>query len=369
MENERSLLSREDEGRPFRTRKDYQEDGIEAADSHGAGDALCIAAVNSSHDELMESSSGGVFSLIARHVLDGGGVVFGQAFTSPSKVECVRIDDMKELHRLRGSKYVQSDMGTIMRDVLNDLMSGREVLFSGTPCQVAGLRSFLTAKGVPIDRLLLIDIVCHGVPSPEFFADCIAWESRGGRLNEVSFRDKREGWGCGGTISVVSNVPIFGTPVIRNKAFSPKTSYYYERFLAGDIYRESCYCCPYACGLRPGDITLGDFWGIDYGAANLNPSGGISLVIVNTARGEMELDVIKNASRWSDRPLTEAIAGNDQLRHPTMRTSARDTILKDWKNRGIDALESEFFHRTAWSRRVWLAKRVVKKLLKGMLNR
>lgn len=315
----------------------------------------------------MASSSGGAFSIIARAVFDRGGVVYGHAFVSPTKVECTRVDDATDVHRLRGSKYVQSDMGTIMRNVLVDLRSGREVVFSGTPCQVAGLKRFLTVKGVNTDCLLLVDIVCHGVPSPEFFAECMGWEACGSRLDEVRFRDKREGWGCGGTIT--ATIPILHRLATCDRAFSPKTSYYYRRFLAGDVYRESCYCCPYAGGQRPGDITLGDFWGIDHAAAGLNPRQGISLVIANTAKGESALRAVKNASQWAERPLDEAVAGNDQLRHPTPRTAARDEILKDWKTRGIAALESDYRHETAWGRRAWLAKRAVKKLLEGVLSR
>lgn len=327
----------------------------------------CVAAVNSSRDELMASSSGGVFSIVARAALERGGVVYGHAFVSPTKVECVRIDDAADLHRLRGSKYVQSDMGAIMRDVLADLRSGREIVFSGTPCQVAGLKAYLAVKGVDTDCLLLVDIVCHGVPSPEFFADCMGWESRGGRLDEVRFRDKREGWGCGG--STTTSTRILHRLVTRDRAFSPKTSYYYERFLAGDVYRESCYRCPYAGGKRPGDITLGDFWGVDYAAAGLKSKQGISLVIVNTAKGESALCAVKNASQWAERPLEEAVAGNDQLRHPTTRTAERDRILADWKARGIAAVESDYRRETAWRRRAWLAKRFIKKRLKGVLSR
>lgn len=327
----------------------------------------CVAAVNSSRDELMASSSGGAFSIVARAALERGGVVYGHAFVSPTKVECVRIDDAADLHRLRGSKYVQSDMGAIMRDVLVDLSSGREVVFSGTPCQVAGLKAYLAVKGVDTDCLLLVDIVCHGVPSPEFFADCMGWESRGSRLDEVRFRDKREGWGCGG--STASSTRILHRLVTRDRAFSPKTSYYYKCFLAGDVYRESCYRCPYAGGRRPGDITLGDFWGVDHAAAGLNPKQGISLVIANTAKGESALCAVKNASQWAERPLEEAVAGNDQLRHPTTRTAERDRILADWKARGIAAVESDYRRETALRRRAWLAKRAIKKLLKGVLSR
>ncbi len=325
----------------------------------------CLAAANSSPDELMASSSGGAFSIIARAALEKGGVVYGHAYVSPTKVACVRTEDADGLARLRGSKYVQSDMGLAMRDVLDDLRAGREVVFSGTPCQVAGLKAFLRVERAETGGLLLVDIVCHGVPSPEFFSDCMGWEARGARLDEVRFRDKREGWGCSGAI--VATEP--GKPKARDYIFSPETSYYYRRFLEGDVYRESCYRCPYAGGPRPGDVTLGDFWGVDHEAAGLDPRGGISLVMANTAKGEAAIKAIKDSSRWADRPMEEAVAGNDQLRHPTPRSDERDAVLEEWKARGIGALEDAYRRETTWGRRVWLAKRAVKRLLKGVLRR
>lgn len=329
----------------------------------------CYAVTNASRDELMASSSGGAFSIIARAALEEGGVVYGHAFVGPTEVRCVRVNDPAGLPRLRGSKYVQSDMGTAMRDVLSDLRAGRRVVFSGTPCQVAGLKAFLDAKGVDIDRLLLVDIVCHGVPSPAFFAECMEWESRGSRLDEVRFRDKREGWGCGGGTTTTTTTPILHRLVTRDRAFSPKTSYYYKRFLVGDVYRESCYRCPYAGGPRPGDITLGDFWGVDHEAAGLDSRRGISLVIANTSKGEKAARAIKDGSQWAERPIEEAVAGNDQLRHPTTRPPARDEVLEEWVRDGIDGLEEGYRRETAWRRRAWLAKRAVKKMLKGAIRR
>lgn len=330
---------------------------------------VCYAVANASMDELMASSSGGAFSIIARSVLEEGGVVYGHAFVGPTEVRCVRVDDPAGLPRLRGSKYVQSDMGTAMRDVLSDLRAGRRVVFSGTPCQVSGLSSFLRVKGAPTDGLLLIDIVCHGVPSQAFFDACMGWEHRGSRLESVRFRDKREGWGTVGVATAVITTPVFHRSVVRDEVFSPETSYYYERFLAGDVYRESCYRCPYAGGERPGDVTIGDFWGVDQQAAGLDPRGGISLVITNTARGDAVVRDIKEASRWAERPLGEAVAGNDQLRHPTQRPAARDEILEEWVESGIDGLEEEYRRATAWRRRAWLAKRAAKKMLKGAIRR
>ena len=317
----------------------------------------------------MRSSSGGAFSVLARRTLSRGGVVYGHAFDEGLHVGCVRVSDLDGLDALRGSKYVQSDMGDAMGRIKDDLKAGLEVLFSGTPCQVDGLLAFL---GGPQDGLLTIDIVCHGVPSQEFFRDCMSEETRGSVLEEVRFRDKREGWGCGGeatTTTTTATTPVLHRVVTRERPFSPENSYYYKRFLSGDIYRESCYRCPYAGGERPGDFTIGDFWGIDFRAAGLDPQHGISVIIANTEKAKSLVPYIKGQTSWAVRSLDEAMRGNDQLMHPTPRPEARDLVLERWKEGGIETLEEEYRHSTAFSSKKWLAKRAVKKLMKEVLGR
>ena len=251
--------------------------------------------------------------------------------------------------------------------VKDDLKAGREVLFSGTPCQVDGLLAFL---GGPRDRLLTVDIVCHGVPSQSFFSDCLKWEFAGSRLDSVRFRDKREGWGCGGgTTTTTTTTPVFHRLVTRDRPFSPEISFYYRRFLSGDVYRESCYRCPYAGGERPGDFTIGDFWGIDVDASGLDPRHGISVIIANTEKAEALIPYIKQETAWAERPLEEAVQGNDQLMHPTLRPEARDVVLERWLEEGIGVLEDEYRRSTRLSSKKWLAKRSVKKFLKGVLGR
>lgn len=321
--------------------------------------AICLAAINNSGDELMRSSSGGVFSLLARHTLSCGGVVYGHAFTEDLRVECLRVDSEEGLARLRGSKYVQSDMGAALTMVRDDLVSGRPVLFSGTPCQVDGLHAFL---GGGHELLTTVDIVCHGVPSWEFFSDCMREEYAGDKLLELRFRDKREGWGCGGGGTVLRDGKT------RNVPFAPEVSYYYRRFLAGDVYRESCYRCPYAGGRRPGDFTIGDFWGIDSSDAGLDPKRGISLVLANSEKAKKLLPVIKAGSTWAERDIEEAIRGNDQLMLPTTRPETRDVVLDDWRSRGIAALEDEYRRATKVESAKWKIKRSVKRGIKSVLR-
>lgn len=327
-------------------------------------DKTCLAAVDADKDELMLSSSGGAFSVLARKVISHGGTVYGHAFDEGLHVACVRVDSLDGLAALRGSKYVQSDMGDSMSLVRDDLKAGREVLFSGTPCQVDGLLAFL---GGPQDRLLTVDIVCHGVPSQPFFSDCLKWEFAGSRLDGVRFRDKREGWGCGG--STTTSTPIFHRLVTRDRPFSPEISFYYRRFLSGDVYRESCYRCPYAGGERPGDFTIGDFWGINVDASGLDPRHGISVIIANTEKAEALVPYVKDEMACVERPLEEAIRGNDQLMHPTPRPEARDIVLERWREEGIGTLEDEYRRFTSLSSKKWITKRAIKKLVKEVFGR
>lgn len=328
-------------------------------------DRTCLAAVDADKDELMLSSSGGAFSVLARRALSHGGTVYGHAFDEGLHVGCVRVDSLDGLAALRGSKYVQSDMGNAMSLVRDDLKAGREVLFSGTPCQVDGLLAFM---GGPKDGLLTVDIVCHGVPSQPFFSDCLKWEFAGSRLDSVRFRDKREGWGCGGG-ATTTTTPVFHRLVTRDRPFSPEISFYYRHFLSGDVYRESCYRCPYAGGERPGDFTIGDFWGIDVADSGLDPRHGISVIIANTEKAEALISHIKQETAWAERPLEEAIRGNDQLMHPTPRPKARDVVLERWRREGIGALEEEYRRSISLSSKKWITKRAIKKFVKEVLGR
>ncbi len=183
--------SRKRRGRFSTVRSEHVSRWDRMADSASWSRMTCLAAVDCDDDELMLSSSGRAFSVLARRVIARGGVVYGHAFDDGLHVGCVRAESFDELSAMRGSKYVQSDMSDAIASVGRDLGAGREVLFSGTPCQVDGLLAFL---GGPQDGLLTVDIICHGVPSQAFFADCMG-EEFSDRLLSLRFRDKREGWG------------------------------------------------------------------------------------------------------------------------------------------------------------------------------
>ncbi|MFI3300976.1 MAG: Coenzyme F420 hydrogenase/dehydrogenase, beta subunit C-terminal domain [Candidatus Gastranaerophilales bacterium] len=238
-------------------------------------------AVMANDDIRQKSSSGGVFSCLAEEVLSQDGYVCGayldiNDWTVKHKI----ISSIEELDDLRGSKYVKSNIDNCYKDIKELLLSSKKVLFSGTPCHVAGLKSYL--KDVDTSKLLTIDLVCHGTPSNEIFQkyldDCFGKEN----LVDYKFRDKALNSGCASSQAYLKN-----GETINNTSF-------YEGF-SGNVYlNECCYRCHFATSERVGDITLADFWGIEAVSPKINDGKGVSLVLFNNEKGQNYLDLIKN---------------------------------------------------------------------------
>lgn len=218
------------------------------------------------------SSSGGVFTLLAERIMSDGGVVFGAAFDESLKLRHVRINDMSMLGCLRGSKYVQSDMNGVYRQVEDELSESKKVLFSGTPCQVAGLKKFL---GKDYPELLTLDLACHGVPSPEVWRRYV--DEKGDGLVHVNFRDKSCGW---------RKYHMTYTYKDRIEKVRFDKDPYMQLFLQNVSLRPSCYDCTFRNGGNCSDITLGDFWAIADVCPDMNDGRGVSSVIVNTPKGK-----------------------------------------------------------------------------------
>ncbi len=285
------------------------------------------------------SSSGGAFSAFARAVLKRGGLVLGAAFDGRLRLSHVAIGRTEDLGALRGSKYVQSATGNAFRQVREALRARRQVLFCGTPCQVAGLRAFL---GKDCGTLLTLDLVCHGVPSDRIFQsylEKLRARLGGGKaacaLAGYGFR-RKNGWGIASTVTVGS----------RRLTLRGVDALYMEAFKAAAIFRECCYRCPYASVPRVGDCTIGDFWGIGRHGVPFrhDVSRGVSLVMANTGRGEAVLKGWLEGVFSERRPLAEALAGNDSLRMPSPRHPRRDAIVSAFldPSRPLADIEREF---------------------------
>ena len=269
------------------------------------------------------SSAGGIFTELSKCIFDANGVVFASRFKERCNGvlfdSCNTID---ELGKFRGSKYVQSSTGYIYRQVKKELVSGKEVLFIGVPCQVDGLKKFL---GKDYDNLLTIDIICHGVPSPKLWEEyCSFLEKKNdAHITNVSFRYKKPNW-----TRFSLKIDFDNKKSIVNSKFDDP---YIISFLNEISLRENCHFCEYTSINRVGDITLADFWGFhsfDYKMRNTEK--GISLVLLNNRKGIEYFERIKSNIMYQERSIQEAINGNRSLKKPWTKNPVSDAFWDEY---------------------------------------
>lgn len=301
------------------------------------------AAVHKDNNIVLKSTSGGVFSAIAEKILFDNGVVYGCAFDEELRPHHMRVDNITQLDLLYGSKYIQSDIGNCYNDILRDLNENKTVFFTGTPCQVAGLKAFL---GKDYDDLFTADLICHGVPSYAYFHKFIKWyENKNNcKIVDYSFRSKdNTGWSLAGTYTIKKN----GKKITKKVFYFD--NYYYHYFLNGDIYRDSCYNCKYANVYRPGDFTLGDLWGAEKIKPQFNIDNGCSLLLVNSSKGENLLKSIN--VDLQKLPLDFALHNNEQLHTPSKKTLNRSNILEEYCDCSGDHIQKNYCKKY-WNKRV-----------------
>lgn len=269
-------------------------------------------AVRSRDDaSRLASTSGGVFPELARDVLARGGAVFGAAYDEAFRVVHICAETEAELDRIRGAKYAQSDLDGSFRDVKRRLERGQQVLFSGTPCQVLGLKSFLRRD---YDNLLLVDLVCHSVPSPLAWEKYLRYISGGKTLTAVNLRCKDTGWSRYG----YSNRFDFSDGSCH--VVKSGESLYMKLFGGGYITRPACTSCPAKGYARVSDLTLGDFWGIWDIAPELDDDRGTSVVLVQTEKGRAAL------ARLEQKAVTQEEAGRE---NPAIIRAAAPNPLRE----------------------------------------
>lgn len=264
--------------------------------------------------ELAKSQSGGLFWALAQEVLAEGGVVYGAAYDEDLNVRHVRAQDVQQAEKLRGSKYVQSQTGDTFAQARDDLRSGRRVLYAGTPCQIAALRNFL-GELAGNGRLLTCDLVCFGVFSPAVYR---AMLQKMGKVRAFVHRDKRFGWR-----TKTQTYLLEGGKQISNGHL---WSLYTQRLAV----RPSCDACPFAGAKRPGDVTMGDLWGVEKIYPDLDDGRGVSLALASTPRGRAALEA---AAPWLElrpcprdkalQPCLRAAPGGSRRRGRFWRDFAR----------------------------------------------
>ena len=277
------------------------------------------AATNPNEFVRSQSSSGGFFSILAEYVIRQGGVVFGAAFNDNWEVVHSHTESMEGLVKFRGSKYVQSQIGDSFSDAERFLKEGRQVLFSGTPCQVAGLKIYLRKE---YGNLLAIDCVCHGVPSPGIFKEYLKSTSQ--PITKVNFRDKRTGWKHY-SITVNSESSELSEVYHNNE--------YMQGFLSNLYLRPSCYDCHFREGKSGSDITLGDYWGIDKTKPELDDDKGLSLVIANNKRAN---DLLRGLDgNLTKMQLSEAVRYNPSITTSVSIPKLRQLFFRVRKHFGL----------------------------------
>lgn len=297
----------------------------------------CFAAIHNSAETLRASSSGGVFSALAKSVLAQGGAVFGAALGDDRVLRHTFVTDMADLPKLMGSKYIQSEMNDSFAQVRDLLQKGTLVLFVGTPCQVAGLRLYLQKE---YENLYTVDLLCHGVPSDKMFQAYVDYleKKHGGRLTDIRFRDKeKNGW----SITLCYDIEKNGKT---KRHYVPAgLSPYFFAFLRGKILRESCYRCPYTKTARTGDITLADFWGVEKVLPDLQTEKGCSAVLANTEKGKSLFNTVQSELAAVPATMEQVTVQNINFFTPCKRPEIRDTVYAQLDKYGFRKLADMCF--------------------------
>ena len=301
------------------------------------------------------SSSGGIFPIIAEKILNNKGIVIGATFDENNKLIHQAITKKEELIKLKGSKYLQSNLNNIFQ-FIKDNIEEKQILFVGTPCQVAGLKSFLRKE---YDNLITIDLFCHGVPSPKLFSKYVKEleQKYNEKLINYNFRDKSTGW------DTYSNKATFN-----NSEFKELQSNndYMKLFLHDVALRESCYNCKFKLGNKYSDITLGDFWGVRNFYPEMYNKEGVSAIIVNTNKGLEIFNSISNELTYQTCKLEEILSENHSLEKSAVQTDKRHKFFDEIDHKSIKKLSNKYSNDIS---NVIRLKKILKKLFKIKNNR
>lgn len=302
-------------------------------------------------DEIVRSNSrsGGIFTAVSDWFLDHSGIVYGCVLDENLNVVHERADNTTCRDKMRGSKYVQSFLGDTFKLVAKDLADDKYVLFTGTSCQVAGLKAYL---GKEYSKLLCLDIVCHGVPSPLVWDKYVKWQETNNKSKAVfvDFRNKKKyGWRDHIESLVFANGKQMDSIVFT------------RLFYGHNILRPSCYECPFKSVHHPGDITIADYWGIEKAAPEFDDNRGVSLVLVNSAKGEIWFDKVRPFVMWKETKIEDSM--QPPLKEPFPKPCARDKFWYDFVNKDFNYIAKEYGgHGSLWKRAARRVKMMIKQV-------
>lgn len=244
-------------------------------------ESVAYIAINNNEKELKNASSGGMFYILAKYVIENNGVVFGVTYDKELNVIHKYAETLEDCKQFCGSKYVRSDLKNTYKETEKFLKDERVVLYTGTACQISGLKNYL---GKEYDNLILCDILCHANPSPKVFKlyKKNLEKKYSKKVKEIKFRSKENGWR--------NQTPI----IVFNDGNKLEENTFFNAFVKEMINRPSCYSCVFANKLRISDFTIADFWGIEKVKPNLDSTKGVSLLTVNSEKGKKLLNIFKN---------------------------------------------------------------------------
>lgn len=270
-----------------------------------------------------ESSSGGIFSEIAKMVIEKRGIVYGAAWGEDLKVYHTSADNTEKLKILRSSKYIQSNIGYNYKKAVNDIKSGKKVLFTGVPCQIAALKKMIPDN----ENLILVDVLCHGVPSYKVFQKYIQSKAGNEKVISFTFRDKSKGWTNYSTRFILKNG--------REYNCITKEDPFFHGFICDLYLNKSCYNCRFSRLPRVGDITIGDFWKI---TEDLFDERGVSVILVNNEKGESIINNLKEEGKITlfEKTLTSAASGNPRIESGYLR-------MRDQREECLNSLDKSNF--------------------------
>ena len=314
-------------------------------------------AVKNKNEEVREkSSSGGMFSLLAEKVLQDGGVVFGVAFDENWQLKHIYVENIEDLQIFRGSKYLQSIVGETYSKLKDFLIEGRKVMYTGTPCQIEGLKSYL---GKEYENLFTQDIICHGVPSPkvhERYLKYLRDKYKTKNIKNIIHRTKINGWK-----NWCVNIKFDNSEYIKAHEQDP----YMQAFLRNTSLRESCYNCQFKKKHRISDITLADFWGIENIAPEMDDNKGTSLVIINSEKGKQIFEQIKDKIIYKQVDFDEAIRYNPSMTKSVKPDYNREKFFENLDKMPFDKLVKKYTYTPSIFRRIlWKVKRGIKKVIR-----
>ena len=307
---------------------------------------LSFAVQNKNTEVRKASRSGGVFSALTDNILAESGVVYGCVLEGSLEAIHIRAEDISTRDMMRGSKYIQSDTQAVIHEVKEDLESGRKVLFSGTSCQIAGLKRFLRKE---YENLICVDIVCHGVPSPLIWREYIRWQESKYRkkIVGVDFRNKNDfGWA-----DHVESMWLSSGKQVDSRVFS-------SLFYSHCILRPCCYKCPYKSIIHPGDLTIADYWGIEKVAPQFNDNKGTSLVLINNDKGDKAFETVCSNLNYIRTKIEDSM--QDPLKKPCAEPENRKQFWQDYETMSFDDFLKKYINNKISS--------IVKLRLKRWIN-